>query len=434
MTGRGETGTLPPVSRIPAAYRETALFSLLLWVFWAAIVSVEGFLVPWLLEEGYTSSQAGLVMSAIFLFAIVGQPAWGYACDRLDRHRSLFVLAMASGAGVLLIMPLVANRLLPVLGVAALYSLTINSMPGNLDGWIMARRSRQPGIEYGLVRAMGSAGFALFATVLGRVYDQWGLHLIFPVFAGFAATATVIALITPDSGGGRPTPLMSGDPGRIDPTILEGEGDTARSGNIRETAGLVWNNHRYRVFVLSAVLLFSAFRAAFTFMPMLMTEVGGGYRHLGWTHTIGAGTEIPVMILSGWFLRRIRAQKLILLAMVVFTVRMMIYPFITTPQQLILVQILHGPSFGLFLAASVHYIDSIAPAGSKSLFQALAPSIYFGAGSVAGSAIGGVVVDLLGVRMLYMMIPLQILAATLLFRADSLRLDRRDAGGRRDRV
>lgn len=410
------------------ASRETAIFSMLLWVFWAAIVGIEGFLVPWLLERGYTSSQAGLVMSAVFLFAILGQPAWGYACDRFDRHRPLFIVAMVAGAGVVLIMPLAANRFALLLGVAALYSLTVNSMPGNLDGWVMARRIQQPGIEYGFVRAMGSAGWAIFATVLGRVYDRWGLDLIFPVFAAFAVMAAVIALFTPDSGGAPTSHLMTGDPAQVDPAALSGPDGSARPGSIRDVAILVWSNHRYRIFVLASIILFAAFRAAFTFFPLLMTHVGGGYRHIGWAHTIGAGSEIPVMILSGWFLRRLRAQKLIVLAMFIFTLRMGLYPFVTTPQQLILLQALHGPSFGLFLTASVHYIDAIAPKGSKSLFQALAPSLYFGVGSVVGSALGGVAVDLLGIRMLYAAVPVQIALAALLFRFITRRLDQEEAG------
>ena len=367
-------------------------------------------------------------MSAIFLFAIPGQPFWGYVCDRIGRHRPVVLLAVLVGAGAMLLMPVVVARFSFVLGVSALFSITINSMPANLDGWIRARRRQVPDINYGVARAMGSAGFAVFAVLLGGVYDRWGLGLIFPVFTLFALGAGAIALITPDSGGYPATAYTAGDPAPIHPPD---DANRIRSAGLREIVDQVWNHHRYRVFVISSVLLFTAFRAAYTFLPLLVAETGGGNRHIGWAHSIGAGTEIPVIMLTGWILKRVKAERVILVAMFVFFLRMAFYPFVTTPGQIIVLQVLHGPSFGLFLAASVHYIDAIAPGGSKSLFQALAPSLYFGAGSVLGSALGGVVVEGLGVRALFTIVPVQILLAALLFRADSRRLDRKD---RRDRT
>lgn len=421
-------------------HKETALFSLLLWFFWAGIVSVEGFLLPYLTEQGFSPSQAGLVMSALFLCAIPGQPFWGHVCDRLDTHRPIFLAVILVGAGALLLVPLAIPRLPLVIGAVMIYSVTVNSMPGNLDGWIMARRRLVPRIEYGFARAMGSFGFALCAIILGTLYDHWGLHLIFPVFGIFAVLAAGVALCTPDSGSPGISPSWrSCPPGASDPawaspgttdstdcgTATSGRspGESPPSGpgsppapsSFTQVIRLVWNHRQYRVFVLCSILLFTAFRATYTFLPLLVAQVGGGNRHIGWAHSVGAATEIPVMIVAGVLLRRVRPEKTILAAMVIMTIRMSFYAFVGTPGAIIALQSLHGLSFGLFLASSVYYIEDIAPAGSKSLFQALAPSMYFGLGSVLGSSLGGVVVDTLGLRTLFGLAPLGMAGAAVLF-------------------
>ncbi|SIQ53433.1 MFS_1 like family protein [Alkalispirochaeta americana] len=413
---------------VATAHKETALFSLLLWFFWAGIVSVEGFLLPYLTEQGFPPSQAGLVMSALFLCAIPGQPFWGHVCDRLGTHRPIFLGVILTGAAALLFIPLAIPRLPLVIGITMIYSVTVNSMPGNLDGWIMARRRLVPKIEYGMARAMGSFGFALWAILLGTLYDRWGLHLIFPVFGLFALLAAGVALFTPDSGSLGITPPWASSPmdcgsaasgiSLRDSTSSAVPASSSPS-SFTQVVRLVWDHRPYRIFVLSSILLFTAFRATYTFLPLLIAEVGGGNRHIGWAHSVGAATEIPVMIMAGFLLRKIRPEKTILAAMIIMTIRMSFYAFVRSPGAIIALQGLHGLSFGLFLASSVYYIEDIAPAGSKSLFQALAPSMYFGLGSVLGSSLGGVVVDTLGLRVLFGLAPLGMAGAALIFYSKS---------------
>jgi MFS transporter, PPP family, 3-phenylpropionic acid transporter len=398
-------------------YRETALFSLLLWVYWASVVTAEGFLVPYLRENGYSAYQAGLVMSAVFLLSIPGQPLWGHVCDRVGRHRPVFVGSMVIAGAVMLLVPVVINSLAAVLALVMVLSFTASSMPGNLDGWIMARRARIPGIEYGVARGMGSLGYAMFAVILGSVLDRWGLHLIFPVFTGFALTSAILAMITPDSGS-RWNRLY-----RQRTAVPEGSPSLVH---------LIRHNHRYRAFVVSAVILFTAFRATYTFLPVLIMDLGGGNRHIGLAHSVAAATEIPVMFLAGWIIRRVRADRMILGSMIIFVVRMAFYPLARNPETIIALQALHGVSFGLFLAASVYYIDEIAPAGSKSLFQTLAPSMYFGLGSVTGSAVGGAVVEALGLSALFWGAPVMMFGAAILFRFYTVRVEYRENLHRRD--
>ncbi|MDA3951403.1 MAG: MFS transporter, partial [Spirochaeta sp.] len=83
------------------------------------------------------------------------------------------------------------------------------------------------------------------------------------------------------------------------------------------------------------------------------------------------------------------------------SLRLLAYTFLTTAPQILILQLSHGLTFGLYLAATVEYIHRIAPPEHRSFFQALAPSVYFGLGSIAGSWLGGIVIEAYSVLWLY---------------------------------
>ncbi|MFW6260326.1 MAG: MFS transporter, partial [Spirochaetota bacterium] len=62
-------------------------------------------------------------------------------------------------------------------------------------------------------------------------------------------------------------------------------------------------------------------------------------------------------------------------------------------EAVLLLQLPHGATFGIFLAATVDYINEIAPPAHRSLFQAIAPSVFFGLGSIVGSWVGGIAIE-----------------------------------------
>ena len=360
-------------------------------------------------------------MSAIFVFAVFGQPLWGHLCDRIGKHKPVVAGALLSATGVALLLPLAVPWFPLVLLLALAYSAGANSMPGIIDGWIMARRAVVPGIEYGLARGMGSLGFAMAALGLGFLYQTFGLGTMFPAYALIAGGGAVVALATPDSGSPGNAPTGPEPLGVASSSAESDTADRAVQYSLKDSVLAVVSHHEYRNFAVTAVMLFIAFRAAMTFLPELVLDLGGVDSHIGAAHSVGAFSEIPIMLLAAVLIRRFKADRLVLVAMLVFTARMSIYAFLRSPEALILAQALHGPSFGLFIAASVHYIDEISPAGHKSLFQALAPSMYFGAGSVIGSAIAGQIVEHLDLNALYLVVPIVAAVATLLFSISGVR-------------
>lgn len=351
---------------------ETARFAAIQFFFWASIVCFEAFMVPFLTARGYSPSQTGFVMSAIFGFAILGQPAVGSLSDRLSSPRWLVAGAMAVAALAALALPAAAGVYGLVVAIALVYSLSANSLPAVLDAWIMARRRIEPGLSYGIARGFGSLGFAAAALVLGAVAERFGIPIVFRIYVAVAIAVGALALLMPRRGALR---------------------SAGRERHFAEGLRAVVANRDYLVLLGSTFLTFVGFRAAMTFLPLLLESVGGSLTDVGFAHSIAAVSEVPFLFLSGVLLRRLRGPGLIAGLLLLMAVRMFGYSLLGSAPALLLLQLSHGLTFGLFLAATVDYIDLIAPAAHRSLFQAIAPSVFFGLGSIVGSWVGGIAIE-----------------------------------------
>ncbi len=394
----------------------TARFSLFLSLFWASVVSIEVFLVPYLVHRGMSTAQAGYVMSAIFVVSIFSQPLWGLLCDRTGRHREIVAGCLAAAVVFVLTIPLVAERFAVVIVIAALFSATANSMPGIMDSWIMHQRSLHGKADYGIARAMGSLGFAATSVVMGRVYDRHGLELNFVMYGVFVLSAVLVALSVRTTSGGPAEPPTRGAPAPLDERgggaeLLPAAHDTGGAALVHAVVA----NREYLWFLVASTGVIIALRATLTFLPLLVYSVGGTNTHVGMAHAASAGSEIPFMILAAFLVRLFRPRIVLLASMVIFVVRVGLLAYVTSPTQVILVQLLHGPSFGVFLPSAIYFIDRIAPVQFKTAFQTLAPAVFFGIGSVVGSSIGGAMVDQIGLLALYRTAPALILVSAVLF-------------------
>ncbi|HKJ84813.1 MAG TPA: MFS transporter [Spirochaetia bacterium] len=367
---------------------ETTRFAGIQFLFWASIVCFEAFMVPFLTDNGYSPSQAGFVMSAVFGFAILGQPIVGSLSDRMNSPRWIITVAMAAAAAGAVILPQAVGVYGIVVAIALLYSLTANSLPAVLDAWIMARRRHNPGVSYGIARGFGSLGFALAALVFGAIANRFGIPIVFLFYAGLAVGVAILALLMPRPVASESLPVPQ--PGRSSSKrhLLEGLQAAATNGP-------------YIALLVATFVAFLGFRAAMTFLPLLLSSVGGTVADVGVAHSIAAVSEAPLLFLSGALIRRVRGPKLIAGVLLLMAVRLFVYSLLGSPGAILILQVSHGITFGIFLAAVVDYIDVIAPEDHRSLFQAIAPSVFFGLGSVAGSWLGGVGIEAFSLQWVY---------------------------------
>jgi PPP family 3-phenylpropionic acid transporter len=430
------------------AFGATTRFGLVEIFFWGSVACFEAFLVPWLRGNGYSPSQSGLVFAVVAGFAVVGQPLLGSVGDRVASPGRMVAVALLFGIAAFVSLPLVVGRLPILLMMAVVYSLTVASLPAVLDAWILRRREHIPGIQYGVARGAGSFGFAAGGIVLGLLADQVGVGVIFPAFAILALGAIWFSLAisrrarreTADHAARSAAPVPeSARSGEVKSASATAESNTSTPNNpslsdadsspghhgtlhervhplpvsplapsvisareqLRGALRAVLSNRPYLVFLLGSFLAFSGLRAGLTFLPYLFESVGGTVGQVGLAHSFGALSEIPFFVGAALLHKRIRGPRLISAVLILMGIRLLAYTWMPTPRAIIYLQLSHGLTFGIFMATAVDYIHRIAPAEHRGFFQALAPSVFFGLGSIVGSWLGGMLLEATSLAWLY---------------------------------
>lgn len=87
---------------------------------------LQGFLVPFLIENGYTNIQIGIISSFISLMTVIAQPMWGFLCDRFETVKKILVPAMLVSGIIVAALPSFRNNFWLVLTISSVYSLTAN--------------------------------------------------------------------------------------------------------------------------------------------------------------------------------------------------------------------------------------------------------------------------------------------------------------------
>jgi predicted MFS family arabinose efflux permease len=94
-------------------------------------------------------------------------------------------------------------------------------------------------------------------------------------------------------------------------------------------------------------------------------------------------------------------------------VRWLLFSFTDVPFWALVIQLLHGPSYASFIVASVSYIAERTPQGLNTTAMAIFNTVTFGLGSMAGSLLGGYLLDQVGMASLFRVFSL--IAITSLF-------------------
>jgi PPP family 3-phenylpropionic acid transporter len=99
--------------------------------------------------------------------------------------------------------------------------------------------------------------------------------------------------------------------------------------------------------------------------------------------------EIVVMIRSRWIFSRLSYENVLMLSFVVATMRWFLSGIAVSPHWVLLLQIFHCVTYGLFHMASILYMDLLSPDDTKTFGQAVNNATTYGLGLMAGFFFSG---------------------------------------------
>ncbi len=331
------------------------------------------------LGAGYTL--IALILTSAIVVALISNPAWGWLADRLGRRKPLYIAGLA-GAALGYVWLSAANdvamawpaRLFDALSMAGVSTLGLTLMGDTLDA------SNRKGCSMGFTRGLGSLAFAAGAFAGGRLADALGISTVFLVCGGFLAAAALVALLLHEV---KPAPIA---------VVV----DVAPAGSRPRVLGLP-------VLFLAGVSLWTAAHVASTSMwPNYMEANGYSKTTISGLWSLAALIEMPAMWLGG-ALSDITGRAVVLAAggLFIATVQIGYMLFVASLPLLLGVQVVRGFGFGGYTSAAMTFAaehgGKAQRGGNSGLFNTAGS-----AGQLAGSLLGGILVQTAGFNTLYL--------------------------------
>jgi len=344
------------------------------WLPWIYGVSFAGLgaLIPYLAlmltERGITGWTLAAALTMLPLSRLVVGPIWSVLADMLQAPTWL----LRAGAAISLCGAALlwwSSSAGPLLVIGAMVILSVGRAPFGpvLDG--LAIRSLQgqgPG-AYGRVRRWGSVGFMVAALFVGWLTEYTSVGPLDVVLV-IAAVFVLITMSMP----------MIGEMRRVS------VGSALRT--------LCRDVHIWFVLV-AAALHFSAHVGSTSFLAVHFDALGYGTIWPGVALACGVAVEVVVMSRSRGILERWSPAVLLVAVVIIAWVRWWGMSQTGEGWMLVLLQGMHGITFGVFWIAAVELLRCRAPSQVVTSAQGLLSAAVGGVGSAMGMAGSSLIID-----------------------------------------
>jgi PPP family 3-phenylpropionic acid transporter len=346
----------------------------LFYLFWFA---ANGALLPFIgiyyRDAGLDLAQIGLLSALTGLLQVVASPLWGVLADALHLRRILLPLTVA---GTLLPVYLISRggafSLFVILVIFhALFSAPVVALSDSATLALLGEQRER----YGAQRVWGAVGWGVSTLLFGALVQRQGLGIVFLGYVILAALAAAAAAALPRS--------------------------TLPATDLRAATGKLLRDSRWAGFLVCVLLISCCGAIIHGFISLYLQDLGASSQQIGLAHSLASASELPVMALSPWLLRRWGPRPLLACAGLLYVLRTSIYVIAPSPGWALAAQGLHGLCFSTMWTAGVVEAQRLAPRGLETTAQSLFGTTVFGVASVLANAAGGRVYRDLGYSALF---------------------------------
>lgn len=319
---------------------------------------------------GFSSMQIGILNAVFIITSAVVIPFWGILADKYGGYRVLLLLSSVCALMVFLIGE--TFKFHWMLMLIAIVSVCHQPSGAVADGITVGFVRAHPRFTYGRFRLWTSVGYASISLLVGYLARN-GTEIIFKVSAGLFLLLSLINLFT-----------------------LPANPVTGRSRVSLKSFAVFFRNSYMFLFLLLIFFLGIAVAPLMQFINLYYYDIGASASFIGWVFFLQAIPEIPAYLIGTRIIKRIGAERMILLSMLVSMLRLLFYGLITVPEVAIVFSILHCITVAFFLIGVVEYVQARTPDHLQSTGQALIWAFHYGAGMGLGYILMGYLRDSTG--------------------------------------
>jgi len=372
---------LSPESPRPSSVVRPAIVYALLF---GAVGAYIPYLSVYLSSKGLDLGTIGALIALQATVSLVAAPSWGALADRRGDVRGPILVATFLSAGAAILFALVSGPFLLAASIALLAAGAsgITPMVDSRAVRLVGHRDR-----FGRARAWGSAAFIVIAFASGAAIGRFGpvgmFALYGPLLVATGLAAFVLLRMPGEdlAGAGRSPGTRSR--GRGTAAALSAFSLTTIVGAIRQPV--------IGLFFVASIVVWTAFATLQTFVSLRVIQLGGDATVVGATWSIGALTEIPLMLAFPNLARRFGAERLVLVGAVAFGLRAAGVALVSAPWLIVAVSPLGGIGFAFFYVGTVTWVAGALPREVQATAQGVFTGTAVSIGAIGGSIIGGLI-------------------------------------------
>jgi PPP family 3-phenylpropionic acid transporter len=325
-------------------------------------------------QLGYSGSSLGLLLSVGPFVALLSQPFWGIMADRASSKN--LILQIICAVSTVSIFLLVADSRFYFLSLSfAMFSFFYYPLFA-LGDTITLEYLKNTGWHFGPIRLAGTFGFAVMAIIAGKLASR-NITNIFFLFSACTAVSFLLA---------RKLPVIRGHQhGRQKISILA-----------------LLKNREFMFLSVFFLAVMSSMGFYYSFYPVYYEQLGAGRTLVGVSMFVSAVSETPFLLFSSRISRKFHAKYILLGSAAVICLRWLLIYLVPSPYALLPLMLLHGTTFIVMSYAMATYVNNNIPAVLKASGQAVNWIISLGLSRIAGSILGGILVDKYGIRQVFL--------------------------------
>lgn len=320
------------------------------------------------ISRGLTGIQTSVVLSITPLMMFLVQPLTGTLADRFGFRKILLLastLAALSYLGFLM-----QGGFLWLMAVTIVMSVFYNTIQPVLDSLSLQLAAKDPAFSYGTLRVAGALGWAVTGIITGKVIDGSQIGMVFVISFISMAGVALLTLFLPKQD-----------------VILPSES----AGYTGSTQLL--KNKQLLFLLLAVVLISTGGTAIWNFYSLYMKGNGASATLVGYGLSLQGLCELPFFYFSARIMLRFGTRMTLILTVLVLSLRLLLYAFVSKPEMAIPIELLHGISWSLFWVACVEYVSKLVDAKWMATGQSLLYAAYYGLGAIAGNYWTGFLAD-----------------------------------------
>lgn len=344
--------------------------------FWIAVCTYGIFMVTTLIDHGWSAASAAFAMTLMGIISFLVQPVLGYVSDKFLSEKKMIVILSSLAIIFLILLPFTLQFDHTILVWLTMIAITVTGMQlaGLVDALLVGLSQEFEGINYGLMRGTGSFAFAIASQVAGIITYSFGHYTRLFIGAGFFFITAIVALTfrSPKSDhqnneqeASLPTEQLTG----------------------KEALKIIFSSKPFLVLLGVAFFLLLGHAPFGILLQLLVIDFGGTTAQIGTASAVMAASEVPVMFLMIFILKKFGYKKLFVFASGAYVIRMILMLLINSVNLVIASQTMQAFTFAILTPLAMNYLSRIVDKRVRTTAITTYAAISMGLSGIIGSLV-----------------------------------------------